>query len=171
MSLREKDYNINHKGSHCYAQSTTKEKNKRNILFQQPPGKEIIIIKHVILFEICNFAFMDKIETKEDFYKRKFDWMPDNLKDEIGHFNVFSLELFVGDKAQPVPYKQRDFYKIMLVKGNSQVHYADKVVEVKKQAISFSNPLIPYKWEQLDNIRSGFFCIFNQHFFHQFRNV
>jgi AraC family transcriptional regulator, transcriptional activator of pobA len=114
---------------------------------------------------------MDKIETLEEFYKRKFDWMPDNLKNEIGHFNVFRLEPFVGDKAQPVPYKRRDFFKIMLVKGNSQVHYADKVVEVKKQALSFSNPQIPYKWDHLDNIRSGSFCIFNQHFLHQYGNL
>jgi AraC-like DNA-binding protein len=114
---------------------------------------------------------MDKIETIEEFYKRKFNWMPDNIKNEIGHFNVFRLEPFAGDKAQPVPYKRRDFYKIMLVQGNSQIHYADKVVEVKKQALSFSNPLIPYKWEHLDNIRSGAFCIFNQHFFHQYGNL
>jgi AraC family transcriptional activator of pobA len=114
---------------------------------------------------------MDKIETIEEFYKRKFDWIPENIKNEIGHFNVFSLEPFVGDKAQPVPYKRRDYYKIMLVKGNSQVYYADKVVEVKKQALSFSNPHIPYKWEHLDNIRSGSFCIFNQHFLHQYGNL
>ena len=128
-------------------------------------------LKNVILFEFCNFAGMEKIETIEEFYKRKFDWMPDNLKNEIGHFNVFRLEPFVGDKAQPVPYKRRDFYKIMLVKGKSQVHYADKVIEVKKQALSFSNPQIPYKWEHLDNIRSGAFCIFNQHFFHQYGDL
>jgi len=114
---------------------------------------------------------MDKIETIEEFYKRKFDWMPDNIKNEIGHFNVFRLEPFVGDKAQPVPYKRRDFYKIMLVRGNSHVHYADKVVEVKKQALSFSSPQIPYKWEHLDNIRGGSFCIFNQHFFHQYGDL
>jgi AraC-like DNA-binding protein len=97
--------------------------------------------------------------------------MPDNLRNEIGHFNVFRLEPLTGDKAQPVPYKRRDFYKIMLVLGNSKVHYADKVIEVKKQALSFSNPLIPYKWEHLDNIRKGAFCIFNQHFFHQYGNL
>jgi AraC family transcriptional activator of pobA len=114
---------------------------------------------------------MEKIETLEEFYKRKFDWMPDNIKNEIGHFNVFSLDPFVGDKAQPVPYKRRDFYKIMLVSGNSKVHFADKIVEVKKQALSFSNPQIPYKWEHLDNIRNGSFCVFNHHFFHQYGNL
>ncbi|MDE3184083.1 MAG: helix-turn-helix transcriptional regulator [Bacteroidota bacterium] len=114
---------------------------------------------------------MSNVESIEEFYKRKFDWMPDNIRNEIGHFNVFKLDPFVGDKAQPVPYKRRDFYKIMLVIGNSKVHYADKVVEVQKQALSFSNPQIPYKWEHLDNIRSGVFCIFNQHFFHQYGNL
>jgi AraC-like DNA-binding protein len=114
---------------------------------------------------------MDKIEKLEDFYKNKFNWMPDNIRNEIGHFNVFRLEPFVGERAKPVPYKRRDFYKIMLVVGKSKVHFADKVVEVQKQALSFSNPQIPYKWEHLENVRSGVFCIFNQHFFHQYGNL
>lgn len=114
---------------------------------------------------------MDKIESLEDFYKRKFDWMPDNIRQEIGHFNVFALEPFVGEKAKPVPYKRRDFFKVMLVEGASKVHYADKVVAVRQQALSFSNPLIPYKWEHLEGVRGGFFCIFNQHFFHQFGDL
>jgi AraC family transcriptional regulator, transcriptional activator of pobA len=114
---------------------------------------------------------MRKVETIEDFYKRKFDWIPENILSEIGHFNVFKLEPFVAGKTQPVPYKRRDFYKIMLVKGNSKVHYADTIVEVEKQAIAFSNPQIPYSWEHLDTIRSGAFCIFNQQFFHQYGNL
>jgi len=114
---------------------------------------------------------VDKIETIEGFYKREFDWMPDNIRNEIGHFNIFKLEPFVGDKAQPVPYKRRDYFKIMLVIGNSKVHFADKVVEVQKQALSFSNPMIPYKWEHLDTVRDGAFCVFNQHFFSQYGNL
>jgi AraC-like DNA-binding protein len=114
---------------------------------------------------------MAKVETIEEFYKRKFDWIPENIRKEIGHFNVFKLDPFVGTNAQPVPYKRRDFYKIMLVDGNSKVHYADKVVEVQKQALSFSNPQIPYSWERTDQIRGGLFCIFNQHFLHQFGNL
>jgi AraC family transcriptional regulator, transcriptional activator of pobA len=111
---------------------------------------------------------MEKLETIEDFYNNKFDWMPDNLRNEMGHFNVFKLDPYLGINAKLVPYKRRDFYKIMLVFGNSRVHYADKVIDVKKQALAFSNPQIPYKWEHTDNIRSGVFCIFNEHFFHQF---
>ena len=82
---------------------------------------------------------MRNIETIEDFYKRKFDWMPDNIRNEIGHFNVFKLEPFVGSNAQPVPYKRRDFYKVMVAVGKSKRHYADKMTEVQKQALSFSN--------------------------------
>jgi AraC family transcriptional regulator, transcriptional activator of pobA len=114
---------------------------------------------------------MEKIERLEDFYRNKFNWLPENLRDEIGHFNVFKLDPYVGQNAKPIPYKRRDFYKIMLVVGASKVHFADKVVEVKKQAISFSNPQIPYKWEHTENIKSGAFCIFNQHFFHQFGDL
>jgi len=111
---------------------------------------------------------MEKVESLEEFYKRKFDWMPDNIRNEIGHFNLFRLEPLVEGKPTSIPYKRRDFYKIMLVKGNSQVHFADKVVQVKKQALSFSNPQIPYKWEHLDKIREGVYCIFNQQLYHQF---
>lgn len=113
---------------------------------------------------------MEKTESLEDFYQRKFAWVPENLRKELGHFNVFGLEPFVGEKAQPVPYKRRDFYKITLVQGHSAVHYADKVVEVKRQALAFSNPQIPYKWEHLDQVRGGCFCIFNTHFLHSYGN-
>jgi AraC family transcriptional activator of pobA len=111
---------------------------------------------------------MDKVESIEEFYQRKFNWMSDTVRNEIGHFNLFRLEPFVEGKPTNIPYRRRDFYKIMLVKGSSQVHFADQVVDIKKQALSFSNPLIPYKWEHLDNIREGIYCIFNQYFFHQF---
>lgn len=111
---------------------------------------------------------MDKPETLEELYKRKFDWIPDNLKNEIGHFNVFPLEPVLPGKAKPLPYKRRDFYKIMLVLGHIDVHYADRVVAVNGQSLVFSNPLIPYKCDHLDQITGGFYCIFNHHFFHQF---
>ena len=110
---------------------------------------------------------MNKIESLKDFYQRKFNWMPGNLGNEIGHFNVFQLDPYVGQGAQPVPYKRRDFYKIMLVLGQGRVHYADRVFEVKKQALTFSNPWIPYKWENTDQIDSGVFCIFNAYFFNR----
>jgi AraC-like DNA-binding protein len=45
------------------------------------------------------------------------------------------------------------------------------VVSVKKQALFFSNPQIPYNCENLERIKTGFYCIFNQHFFHKFGDL
>ncbi|MGQ0738727.1 MAG: helix-turn-helix domain-containing protein [Bacteroidota bacterium] len=114
---------------------------------------------------------MRKVETIEEFYRRKFNWVPDNLRSGIGHFNVFELDPYVGVNARPVPYARRDFFKISLTVGNGKVHFADKIYEVQKQGMTFSNPFIPYKWEHTDNIACGFFCIFDQQFFHQFGNL
>ncbi|MCU7549695.1 helix-turn-helix transcriptional regulator [Chitinophagaceae bacterium LB-8] len=114
---------------------------------------------------------MKKVETIEEFYKAKNYWLPDDLRNGIGHFNVFRLEPFTGANAKPVPYRRRDYYKIMLVIGNAKVNYADKVIEVQKQALAFSNPQIPYNWTQKERIQGGFFCIFNHHFFHQYGDL
>ena len=114
---------------------------------------------------------MDKVETIAEFYKRKFNWIPDNIRNEIGHFNVFRHEPVVPGKTKPPPYARRDFYKIMLVIGNINMNYADRVISVKKQALFFSNPQIPYNCENLEKIENGFYCIFNQHFFHRFGDL
>lgn len=118
--------------------------------------------------EVSYLCEMETSESLQDFYKKKFDHIPGNVANEIGHFNLFRLEPYVEGKPINIPYKRRDFYKIMLVKGKGEVHYADNVVQVEKQALSFSNPQIPYKWEHLDKIREGTYCIFNQQLFHQY---
>lgn len=111
---------------------------------------------------------MDSVESLEEFYKRKFELLPESLGKDIGHFNLFHIAPFRDGKVKSVPYRRRDFYKIMLLKGNSRVHFADKVYQIKNQALAFSNPLIPYKWEQLDKMYDGIYCIFNTQFFHQY---
>ena len=95
---------------------------------------------------------MNKIETIEEFYKRKFDWIPENIKNEIGHFNVFQHEAVEPGKSKTIPYRRRDIYKIMLVTGNIKMNYANRLVTVKKQALFFSNPQIPYNCENLECI-------------------
>lgn len=114
---------------------------------------------------------MRTIETIEEFYKNKFDWIPENIKNDIGHFNVLHHETTAPGKPRILPYKRRDFYKIMLAIGDITINYADQVVAVKKQALYFSNPLIPYNCEHIERIKSGVYCIFNQHFFHQFGDL
>lgn len=111
---------------------------------------------------------MSSTETLEDFYKRKLDWIPHNIKNEIGHFNIFRHEPLINGKPKALPYRRRDFYKIMLVVGNIDMVYADRVITIKKQALFFSNPQIPYTCGQLENIREGVYCIFNKDFFLKF---
>lgn len=113
---------------------------------------------------------MDKAQSIEEFYKAKLTWIPDNLKKEIGHFNVFELDDFVGCHAKPVPYSRKDFYKISLIEGRNNIFYADKTVVIDEFAILFANPQVPYNWESLDDEQSGFFCIFTEEFFQQYGN-
>jgi AraC family transcriptional activator of pobA len=113
---------------------------------------------------------MEKAHSIEDFYRHKLEWMPENLQKEIGHFNVFRLGDFTGPCAKPMPYNRKDFYKISLIVGRNKVHYADKTVEIEKNAILFANPQIPYNWEPVDDRQSGFFCIFTEAFVSQFPN-
>ena len=114
---------------------------------------------------------MDSIESIEDFYKHKLNWIPDSVRKEIGHFNVFKLAPFVGKNANPVPYSRRDYFKISLIIGNNKVHYADKVVEIKQKALLFANPQVPYNWEEIDKVQRGYFCVFTGSFFHRFGNL
>ena len=114
---------------------------------------------------------MEKTQSIEEFYKAKLNWVPDNIRKEIGHFNVFKLDDFAGTHPKPVPYSRKDYYKISLIIGRNKIYYADKEIEIKKQALLFANPQIPYNWESLDDDQSGFFCVFTPAFFHHFGNL
>jgi len=108
---------------------------------------------------------MSKIETIEDFYQQKFNYLPENLKQDLGHFNVFKLEDCYIEGAKPVVYTRRDFYKISMIRGKNIFHYADKSLEVDGTALVFFNPQVPYTFESLSEEKSGFFCIFRESFF------
>ena len=108
---------------------------------------------------------MPNTESIEDFYKKKFNYLPAGLQQEIGHFNVFRLEDCVGPNAKPVKYSRKDFYKISLVRTKGIYHYADKSVSVEGTTLIFFNPQVPYIWESLSENQTGFFCIFSKSFF------
>lgn len=108
---------------------------------------------------------MTQKETLEDFYKQKFNWLPDNLSQDIGHFNVFRTEDCYMPGAKPVQYSRRDFYKISLFLGKGVVHYADKSIELDGTALIFFNPIVPYTFENLNSTHSGRFCIYKEAFF------
>ena len=65
---------------------------------------------------------MSIIETIEDFYQQKFNYLPENLKKDLGHFNVFKLEDCYVEGAKPVNYTRRDFYKITMIRGKNIYH-------------------------------------------------
>jgi AraC family transcriptional activator of pobA len=113
---------------------------------------------------------MDKAQSIEEFYESKLNWIPANLKKEMGHFNVFALDDFVGCHAKPVPYSRKDFYKISLIEGKNNIYYADKTVVINEFALLFANPQVPYNWESIDDEQSGVFCIFTEEFFQQYGN-
>ncbi|RTQ47794.1 AraC family transcriptional regulator [Hymenobacter gummosus] len=102
--------------------------------------------------------------TLEEFYQQKTNWLPDNLRQDIGHFNVLRLDDFVGPNASHLSYSRKDFYKIVVTSGRSNYHFADKTVEIRGHALLFMNPLIPYHWEPLDDEQTGYFCIFTETF-------
>ncbi|WP_369411824.1 AraC family transcriptional regulator [Chryseolinea lacunae] len=110
---------------------------------------------------------LEKTETLEDFYKNKFNWMPENLRKDIGHFNVFRLEDCMGPDKAPVQYSRRDFYKVSVMRGKHVYHYADKSLEVSGTSLIFFNPKVPYTFEQLSGDPTGYFCIFKEAFFTQ----
>ncbi|WP_343556409.1 AraC family transcriptional regulator [Sphingobacterium sp.] len=114
---------------------------------------------------------MEKMQSLEGFYQSKFDRVPENIRNGVGHFNVFKIDEYIGKHTKPVVYSRKDYFKITLIIGRNRIHYADKVIEIKKQALFFTNPQIPYKFEWIDDYKSGFFCVFTASFFHHFGNI
>ncbi|MCK8494076.1 MULTISPECIES: helix-turn-helix domain-containing protein [Spirosoma] len=108
---------------------------------------------------------MPKTETLEEFYQHKFNWLPESLKQDIGHFNVFRLEDCLSPHSTPISYSRRSFYKISLIRGKNVYHYADKSIEIAGATLMFFNPQVPYTWESLSDDVTGFFCIFKEAFF------
>lgn len=110
---------------------------------------------------------MISTESIEEFYQRKFNWMPDNLRQDMGHFNVFRLEDCYKPGAPPMDYSRRDYYKISLIRGKNVYHYADKSIEIEGSTLIFFNPQVPYTWSSLSDDKTGFFCIFREAFFNE----
>jgi AraC-like DNA-binding protein len=114
---------------------------------------------------------MENAKNRQSPNQERIDCEKFGVPPDTSRFNVFRLEPYVGENARPVPYKRRNFYKITMMMGQGKIHYADKVVDIQKQALVFSNPNIPYKWEHTDLLRRGFFCIFTRDFFQQFGDI
>jgi AraC family transcriptional activator of pobA len=94
--------------------------------------------------KLVNLWEMSKVETIEEFYQRKFDWIPDNIRNEIGHFNVFQHEPVEPGKTKTLPYKRRDFYKIMFEEINSDyIHKYDVLRNLVFELLHFGMKIQP----------------------------
>jgi AraC-like DNA-binding protein len=105
-----------------------------------------------------------EVTTINEFYKQTTLLVPEGINKEIGHFNVFDFEELAKHKKAPMPYNRRDYYKISIISGHNRAEYADKVIDIEKNALLFATPRIPYNWESLDDNQHGFFCIFTDEF-------
>ena len=106
------------------------------------------------------------IATIEDFYKETSSIIPEGINKEIGHFNVFRIDDMIAHtkKKGAMPYNRRAYYKISMIRGRNQAEYADKVINIEKNALLFATPKIPYNYVPLDEDQSGLFCIFTPEF-------
>lgn len=122
-----------------------------------------------------------KSTSVEEFYRQIADMtegrisslLPKGINKEIGHFNVFSIEDLVPKFKKNrgfMPYNRRAYYKISLVGGKNIAEYADKVINIDKNALLFATPKIPYNWIPQDELQSGYFCIFTADFLLQHKS-
>ncbi|WP_428329241.1 helix-turn-helix domain-containing protein [Mucilaginibacter sp.] len=105
--------------------------------------------------------------TLEEFYKQTAAFIPEGINKEIGHFNVFKTDDFTAQyKKKPgtMPYNRRAYYKISLIRGHNKAEYADKVIDIEKNALLFATPKIPYNYVPQDENQAGYFCIFTDEF-------
>lgn len=82
-----------------------------------------------------------------------------NLK--LKGFNVYAIE--PAASRAPI-YGRRDYYKICIVNGKSNMHYANRSIGWEGTAMFFANPHIPYSFERLNQDHTGYSCLFTEDF-------
>ncbi len=107
---------------------------------------------------------MESTQTIEGFYQAHPGLLPPGLQREVGHFNVFRWQDLGEGKTKCSSYGRKQYYKISLLSGGNTYHYADKSVRIEKNALVFSNPLVPYYWALPDEQQRGMFCLFTEAF-------
>jgi AraC-like DNA-binding protein len=106
------------------------------------------------------------ITSLEEFYRETASLIPEGINKEIGHFNVFKIDELMARVAKKgtMPYNRRAYYKISMINGHNKAEYADKVIDIEKNALLFATPKIPYNYVPQDDNQYGYFCIFTDEF-------
>ncbi|MFD1468714.1 hypothetical protein ACFQ48_10800 [Hymenobacter caeli] len=84
---------------------------------------------------------------------------PPDMGQGVGHFNVFSLAEPRG--APPMTFSRREYYKITLCRGRSQVECADQAPHVGANTLFLVTPRVPYRWLPLTEDFTGYSCLFD----------
>jgi len=105
---------------------------------------------------------------QQPYYEHAIETLPGSLKEEIGRFNVFYINHENDHRFDCKSYNRKGLYKISLLKGETQLFYADKTMRFGRYALLFSNPNIPYSWEFVGNDHTSFFCVFTEGFIGRF---
>lgn len=113
---------------------------------------------------------MNQVIKLTSFYK-ELNKDPRIGQPEVGHFNIFRIEDIAAKQGKHVNYSRHDFFKITFVKAHGYIHYADRSVEVNGTALIFTNPTIPFYWENIGSERSGYACIFTEAFFNRYDSI
>jgi len=87
---------------------------------------------------------------------------PPDMGSGVGHFNVFPLADLRG--APPMTFTRRDYHKITLCRGRSQVDYADQASHVGANTLFLVTPRVPYRWLPLTDTPAGYSCLFDDAF-------
>lgn len=106
---------------------------------------------------------MSLTESVNQFYERYPYGINESKKMELPgsiHFNVFKRE----PPRTKSSLSRKEFYKITFLIGKVNLYYADRQFEINKPALIFSNPMVPYGCEAIDEKQSGFFCLFTPDF-------
>ncbi|MBN8575878.1 MAG: AraC family transcriptional regulator [Cytophagales bacterium] len=77
-------------------------------------------------------------------------------------FNVFQID---DDSNAVRVYNRKDFYKICLTTGQSNINYADRSFDMKGTILFFANPNVPYSWETISRSYVGYTCLFSEDFY------
>lgn len=87
-----------------------------------------------------------------------------NSELKLKGFKAFQIE---EDSNATRTYSRKEFYKICLTTGKSQIHYADRSYKQDGTILFFGNPLIPYSWETISTTYKGYTCLFAEDFINQ----
>lgn len=84
-----------------------------------------------------------------------------NTELKLKGFNAFQI----GEDGNATRiYSRKDFYKICLTTGKSNIHYSDRSFEQEGTILFFGNPHIPYSWETISTTYAGYTCLFSEEF-------